>query len=589
MTFIPAINYENIPFREAPKLVFSNFSKILLALPCPNNSIHNITKIPPISDVPIFSQFCMFALFFLLLFFFIQKHIIPKSIIRIIIKPKDNSDYVISIVNYMTRLPTIRNLIFNGNFYISYDQSEFIITDHIFGKFLIIDDNCVLDIFTDTLNIHHLRSFLDKIYLDDVKKDTNQYLYTPCVSNYSSFRFEKSVFKTDITFSNLFSNSIQTGIDQVRFFINNKSWYKKNAFPYTLGVLVYGPSGCGKTSIVKAIAKESGRHIITVKLNKKTTHKQLSTLFFDQHIHVYDQHTKKYKVVNIPFDERMYLFENIDHLSSKQFSFVKELLYGILETPERFVVFTADNIKAVHPSLLTAGRIDAKIYLDFCDVDTIVELVSNFYETNLENYDTYKISLKDNVLTPSSIYEILFRNITNHDNALKEISDRCYLELVDPIQTNDDLKEEITSMISDELDSEDSIETERLPNNLSDSTSSVEVKPNSKDIELVDFKQNNKKGIQTDTVCTEVKEVQTDTVETSQKEVQTNPVKKKDSLSLDDVVGCELSDSDFSETIEDENEDGLTQLQFLKGISLIESMSDKIKKNSVIVDDFFTS
>lgn len=576
---------ENILFRENTQFVFSNVSTSPLVLPFYNQSIPNITKTIPISDVMIFSQFCMFAFFFLLMFFFVQNLIKPKSTIRIVIHPNDPSDYVITIIKYMTSLPTIRNLVFNGNFYVSYDQNEFVVTDHIFGRFSYTDENCVLDIYSDTFNTHQLRDFLDKIYLDNTKKDTNQYLYTSRISNHSSIRFEKSIFNTDITFSNFFNSTIQSVINQVKFFINNKSWYKKNGFPYTLGILVYGPSGCGKTSIIKAIAKESKRHIITVNLNKKTTYKQLYTLFFEETINVYDEQSKKMKPVYIPFNQRMYLFENIDQLSSKQFSFLKELLYGILETPERFIIFTSDDIKKVHPSLLTAGRIDTKIFLDFCDVDTIVDMISNFYETDLENYDAYKSSLKDNVLTPSSIYEILFRNITNHNNALKEISDMCYIELVEHSQDNNDLKQEIISMISDELNSEDSMENEPIPNNLSDSTSS-ESSDKKNDIELVDFKQSNKKDVQTDTILTEAKEVQTNQIQTDQKEVQTNPTEisqKEDSVSID----CELSDSDFSETTEEQNQDGLTQLQFIKGISMIESMSEKIKKNSVIVDDFF--
>jgi hypothetical protein len=600
MTLIPAIDYRYIPIREAPALVISNFSnlskfsKIPLSLPLPNISI---TTSKSITGEMIFSQFCILCFFFLLLFFFIQRLVLFRYSIRIIIKPKENSDYITAIINYISRLPTINHLVFNGNYYFSYDQNEFVINDDIFARILVKDDNCILDIASNTLNINQLRSFLDKIYLDSVKKDTNQYLYTPRISNHSSLRFEKSVFKTDITFSHFFNKSIKSVIDQVRFFIQNKSWYKKNGFPHTLGVLVYGPSGTGKTSMIKAIAKESGRHIISIKLNKKSTIKQLTTLFFEQNIHVYDEHTKQTKVAIIPFDKRMYLFENIDCLTSKQFSFIKNLLYGVLETPERFIVFTAEDIKSVHSSLLVAGRIDKTIYLDFCDVDTIVDMISNFYETNIENYDAYKISLKDNVLTPSTVYEILFRNITNHENALKEITNLCYLESPENEQINDDLKEEITSMISDELEGEEnclslstSLLQDSLPKSISDSFSSdedvLEEKPKIKEIELVDLKQINKKEVQTDTVKTEVKEVQTNTLETEVKEVQTDTLEKEN---VDGIIDCEISDSDFSETIEDQNEEGLSQLQFLKGISLIESMSEKIKKNSVVVDDFFTS
>lgn len=623
MTFTQNINYGNVPLKEVPKLVFYNFTAAALPLALPLPSVSNLTNVtsianisnvtnmtavsnltgntisvPPMTFDVVFSQFFMFVLFFILLFSAIQRQV--RSSIRIVIKQKDNPDYVIAIVNYMARLPTIRHLVFNGNFYVSYDQQHFQITDHVYGRFMISDDeNCVLDINSDVFTVSQLRSFLDKIYMDSVKKDTNQYLYTPRVSNHSSIRFEKNKFNTELTLSSIFNKNIQSVIDQVRFFINNKKWYHKMGFPYTLGVLIHGPSGCGKTSVIKAVAKESGRNIITVSLNKKTTYKQLFSLFFDEHIHVYDERTKQTKLQHLPFHQRMYLFENIDQLTSKQFSFVKELLYGVLETPERFIVFTADDIKSVHSSLLSAGRIDKTIYLDYCDVDTIVDMISSFYETNVEDYEAYKISLRDNVLTPSTLYEILFRNITNQDGALNEISDMCKLELVENEEISDHLKEEITSMISDELEeessTEDKVETKPITESVSsDDSDFISIKPKIKDIELVDLKtiHNNKKEVQTDVVQTVQQEVQTNLVETEQKEVQTEsnePIKQvetEESVSSISLDG-ELSDSDFSDTID--HEGGLTQSQFLKGISVISSMSEKIKKSSIIVDDFFTN
>jgi len=294
----------------------------------------------------------------------------------------------------------------------------------------------------------------------------------------------------------------------------------------------------------------------------------------------------------------MYVIENIDRISSKQFSLVKELLYGLLESPERLVVFTAEQIKQVDKSLLAAGRIDAQVYLDYCNVDTIMDMVTNFYETDIKDYDEFKSSLCDNVLTPSAVYEILFRNITNHDSALQELKEKCNVEMVDNTVEND-LQNDVDSIISQELEEEKEVESKSnsLFNSVnssflgkeaekkhSDFSSEEAEKEVIQDIELVDFKLSK----------LEVKEVKEEVLtkeEILEKVLQ--EVEDDISISFDGkdgvdqgLVDYELSDSEFSENA-NENEGGLTQSQFLKGISVISSMSDKVNKKSFIVDDFF--
>lgn len=610
MTFIPSVNHEYDIFKEAPKLVLfnpvdltsklfhktiCNFSNISLSK-MTNLGITNLTNVTNVSNISnaivkpamknvsndmLFSQFFLIILFFMLMFLTFKSR--PKSSIRIIIKTKNNSEYVTTIVNYMSRLPTIRHLVFNQNFYVSYNQQEFQIYNDIYGRFMIVDDDtCVLDITSTTLHSAQLRGFLDSIYEAYLNNDKRQYLYTARPSNYSMIRFNKTLFNTEITFDHIFNKDIESGTKHIRFFINNKKWYEQNGFPYTLGVLVHGPSGCGKTSFIKAIANECGRNVIMVPLDKKTKIKQLESLFFNESISVYNSNTKETTIKYIPFHNRMYVIENIDRISSKQFSLVKELLYGLLESPERLVVFTAEQIKQVDKSLLAAGRIDTQVYLDYCNVDTIMDMVTNFYETDIKDYDEFKSSLCDNVLTPSVVYEILFRNITNHDSALQELTEKCNVEIVDNT-IEDDLQKDVDSIISEELEEEKEVESKSnlLFNSVNSEEPETEV---IQDIELVDFKLSKP----------EVKEVKEEILtkeEILEKVLQ--EVEDDISISFDGtdvldqgLVDYELSDSEFSENA-NENESGLTQSQFLKGISVISSMSDKVNKKSFIVDDFF--
>jgi hypothetical protein len=528
-----------------------------------------------------------------------------KSSIRIVINKKNNSEYVTTIVKYMARLPSVSHLVFNQSFYVSYNQQEFKISNDIYGKFMIVDDNIrVLDIITSTLTNTQLRQFLDSIYINYVSSDKRQYLYNARSSNYSKIRFDKTLFDTEITFNHIFNKEIEYAKRHIRFFINNKKWYEQNGFPYTLGVIVHGPSGCGKSSFIKAIANECGRQVIMVPLDRKTKIKQLESLFFNEEINVYNSNTKNITNKYIPFHNRMYVIENIDRISHKQFSEVKELLYGLLESRERLVVFTAEQIKLVDKSLLSAGRIDTQVYLDYCNVDTIMDMVINFYETDIKDYDDFKKSLCDNVLTPSDVYEILFRNITNHDSALKELTDKCNVDIVEKVIEND-LQEDVDSIISQELEEEKEVESKS--NFLFDSVSSSEMTT----LEVSSSEMTTLEVSSSEMTTLEVSSSEMTHLEVSSSEMTTLGVSSEDNeqkkefvkdvkdielvdfkipkieVKKEELVDYELSDSDFSDNINDTGETGLTQSQFLKGISVISSMSDKVHKKSVIVDNFF--
>ena len=128
-----------------------------------------------------------------------------------------------------------------------------------------------------------------------------------------AINFTMSEFSTNRSMKNIFGSHLHNLKERVSKFIHNEEWYKKYGKPYTLGILLSGPPGTGKTSIIKAIAKDAGRHIININLRETTTKTQLNKLFFDNEITVNQSGEQgKEEKVYIPINKRLYVCEAID-------------------------------------------------------------------------------------------------------------------------------------------------------------------------------------------------------------------------------------------------------------------------------------
>jgi SpoVK/Ycf46/Vps4 family AAA+-type ATPase len=105
---------------------------------------------------------------------------------------------------------------------------------------------------------------------------------------------------------NIFFEEKQEVIKKIKFFEENKEWYRHNGVPYTLGIALYGIPGTGKTSFIKAIATYLNRHIISISLSKIKTKKQLYDFYFET------QYSTSNDKNAIGFDKKIIVFEDID-------------------------------------------------------------------------------------------------------------------------------------------------------------------------------------------------------------------------------------------------------------------------------------
>ena len=75
-------------------------------------------------------------------------------------------------------------------------------------------------------------------------------------------------FHTNKSLQNVFGNHLDVVKQRVDLFCNKPEWYERKGIPHTLGIMMYGPPGTGKTALIKALAKDTKRHIFNIKLRK---------------------------------------------------------------------------------------------------------------------------------------------------------------------------------------------------------------------------------------------------------------------------------------------------------------------------------
>jgi truncated hemoglobin YjbI len=256
--------------------------------------------------------------------------------------------------------------------------------------------------------------------------------------------FNMNEFKTSKSFSNVYGNHVDELKERLDLFVNHPEWYAERGIPHSLGIMLHGIPGAGKTSTIKAIAKDTHRHIFNLSLRAFTTQKQLLNLFFNESVvvHKYDGSKTTY---NIPINRRVYVIEDIDcmtdvtldrtliqtHGQSAQtqpqegagdavtLSFLLNLLDGVLETPGRILVITSNYPEKLDKALVRPGRIDVKIEFKNASREFIREMVERFYSKPVA-LETIPPEL-DNIFTPAEVMESLCTYFKDADGAIKHM------------------------------------------------------------------------------------------------------------------------------------------------------------------------
>jgi len=397
-----------------------------------------------------------------------------RAILHYIIHNIDKNNAIYEIKeeysNYISHDENVNENICNKNDLFTITQSRsFEIDKYIFVQISRVNDNIdenkqghgggkmttiTIQIYSYNYRISYLKNYVDNLtdkYLASIK---NNRLHKKFIYNLSKIKWtdnenildcwEEYPLESNRTFKTMFFDGKAKIIEQLDYFLNNKTWYNDKGIPYTLGIGLHGPPGTGKTTFVKALANYTNRDIITISLKLIKTKTQLTTFFFEN---TYNSNNEK---GSKSFDKKIILFEDIDCIGdmildrqqrknkTKTSSYellpnlantnshhnlsglhalpiptvlpedisltlddILNLWDGIRETPGRIIVISSNHYNELDPALIRPGRIDITHELSNASHSVISDVYMHLFGSKINATKLKKV--KENFYSPAEL------------------------------------------------------------------------------------------------------------------------------------------------------------------------------------------
>lgn len=272
----------------------------------------------------------------------------------------------------------------------------------------------------------------DKIYIQSLSMNFNTHLFSDIVSDsmvkyqdykkdkismyatggYSFSDNQKKINKRKLSSVILKDNMEQEIMQDVNYFLDGKDFYTESGLIYKRTYLLYGVAGTGKSSLMKAIASELHYDIYNLSMKDLfSTEKKNNALGC-----IYEIPPNSI----ICIEDLHVFFDSED--SNKDISLLLQFLDG-LATPEDCLIFlTANDISKIPEVILRPGRVDKRVYFDYCDKKQFVKIANRLFKNKYTENDLENVFLALNEkITPSTLQQKILTNLNMDLDELENI------------------------------------------------------------------------------------------------------------------------------------------------------------------------
>lgn len=218
-------------------------------------------------------------------------------------------------------------------------------------------------------------------------------------------------------------------VDDLAKFLAEEKEYARLGIPWHRGYLLHGPAGTGKTSLAKAIATHFEMDSYYVPLSDLSMDTDL--------IQTLSKIRRRSILILEDIDVVHAAKDRDDNSKGITMSGLLNALDGMVTPHGLVTIMTTNNVSALDPALIRAGRADLQEKLDYVDADQFARLIEAMTDVHLSDWPE---RLKSSNLTHAQIIETMKRHIGN-PREMADAALRAYTGKMTPVLVTGALEE----------------------------------------------------------------------------------------------------------------------------------------------------